>query len=803
MKNALFAIIILFATILIAKSETLIKGKVVNFDTKQPIENVTIETSDGLIKTSTDSQGDYQINIPKSGEYRIVFTSPTGSQLTKKVKVGNENEILLNIEILSKNYNLGEVVVYGASRRAEKIMYSPSAVSVVFSEELERKSRQGQVAYSVAGNAGIDVLRNGANDFIVNARGFNSGLNRRVLVLQDGRDVAMPLLGALEWNSFSVPMEEFESVEFVRGPSAALYGANAYNGVLLLKSQSPRYNQGGKISILGGDYNTYKFDLRYAGGFDNLFFKVNAGRSHTLNFANRRDSVRFLEYSGLPLEKRALRPEDRNTYSNYGALRLDYYFDDTKSITGEFGYSHNGNEAFVFGLGRTFVKETERPYFRLVYNSERINIHSHYMSRFTPDTMWLLVPNAPLLDNSKDVMFDVQHNFYLRNNLHFIWGVTEQLQYIRTYGTSIPNNVDADFTGVYSQIEWQAQENLKFVGSARYDYASIHPSYFSPRFSVVYSPIAGNQFRVSINKGFQRPNYSELYRLTPDAPAFSTKTNAPVNFKNIEKIIADSIAILSGSRPEINLNLSPTRAFAVGNDKLEVEKITSFEFGYKNTISDNFYVSVDLFYNRLTDFITNFLPGVNPNIQKWVPQLPDSLSQYAELVKNIIYSELSARDRARLSIFNGQPTFIVSNTNIGKVDEYGVEITAFYKITNNLSAKIDYSYFGYDVVENKSAQPLLPNTAPHKANLSLNYIQPNSYDVTLDVYYSHKFDWLAGTFQGKVPSYTILNLNAGYELTNNLSLGINVYNLLNKKHYQIFGGTFIPRIATAKINYKF
>jgi outer membrane receptor protein involved in Fe transport len=257
--------------------------------------------------------------------------------------------------------------------------------------------------------------------------------------------------------------------------------------------------------------------------------------------------------------------------------------------------------------------------------------------------MWLLVPNAPLLDNSKDVMFDVQHNFYLRNNIHFIWGITEQLQYIRTYGTSIPNNVDADFTGVYSQIEWQAADNLKLVGSARYDHASIHPSYFSPRFSVVYSPIAGNQFRLSINKGFQRPNYSELYRLTPDAPAFSTKTKAPVNFKNIEKIIADSIASLSGVRPEINLNLSPTRAFAVGNDKLEVEKITSFEFGYKNTISDNFYISVDLFYNRLTDFITIFCIGVNPNNQKWSPQLPDSFRHTLNWFRTLFDSTFSKR----------------------------------------------------------------------------------------------------------------------------------------------------------------
>lgn len=796
----LFISLISFSNLL---SETLVKGRVLNFDTKQPIENVKIEVLKTEIKTKTDKNGEFTFKINEKGDYKAVFTSQTGYQTTRKFQIKDEKEIVLNVELVVKNYNLGEIIVYGASKRAEKITQSPSAVSVVFSEELERKSRQGQIAYSVAGNAGIDVLRNGANDFIVNARGFNSGLNRRVLVLQDGRDVAMPLLGAMEWNSFALPMDEFESVEFVRGPSAALYGANAFNGVLVLKSQNPRNTQGGKISVLGGDYNTYKLDLRYAGEFENLYFKINAGRSNTLNFANRRDSAKFLEYKGLPIERRALKLDDRKTYANYGSIRLDYYFENEKSITGEFGYSHSGNETFVFGLGRTFVKETERPYVRLAYNSENINIHTHYMSRFTPDTMWLLVPNAPLLDNSKDVMFDFQHNFYISNNIHFIWGVTEQLQFIRTYGTSIPNDVDANFTGVYSQVEWKARENLKFVASTRFDYASIHPSYISPRFSIIYTPMTGNQFRISINNGFQRPNYSELYRLTPDAPAFSTKTKAPVNFKALENKIADSIATLTGVRPTINLNLNATRAYAVGNDKLEVEKITSYEFGYKNTIADNFYISVDMFYNRLKDFITNFLPGVNLNIQKWTPNLPDSLSQFNELAKNIIYSELSERDRARLSIFNGQPAFVVSNTNIGKVDEYGVEITAFWQIFNNFSAKIDYSYFGYKVVENKSAQPLLPNTAPHRANLSLSYNKPNLFDITMDINYSHKFDWLAGTFQGVVPEYIIVNLNAGFDIINNLNLGLNVYNLFNRKHYQIFGGTYIPRITTARLVYKF
>jgi outer membrane receptor protein involved in Fe transport len=69
--------------------------------------------------------------------------------------------------------------------------------------------------------------------------------------------------------------------------------------------------------------------------------------------------------------------------------------------------------------------------------------------------------------------------------------------------------------------------------------------------------------------------------------------------------------------------------------------------------------------------------------------------------------------------------------------------------------------------------------------------------------YSAGFDWLAGTYVGYVPEYTILNLNAGMYVFDSMRLGVNVYNLLNRKFYQVFGGTYLPRYFTAKISYEF
>ncbi len=787
-------------------SQITITGKIYKNELSKGLPQVSVSVKGKNISTQTDDMGNYSLNLPAVGEY-ILLLKQAGTQSSRRI-LEETIKVSETINIFNVNFNWSEVkidpiVVYGASRRAEKITESPAAVTAIFNDELEKSSRSGQLAASLASNAGVDVLRNGANDFIVNTRGFSSGLNRRILVLQDGRDVAMPLLGALEWNSFSLPQEDFERMELIKGPAASLYGANAFNGVLLLTSFAPRDVLGTKVSVLAGDYSTLKADVRHAGAFGDFSYKINFGHSSMQNMISRRDSAKFLEYPGLPIEKKVLSKDEKTAFSTYGTLRIDYGLTPQSGLTTEFGYSRSGNEAYVFGLGRTFVRDAERPFARLSYNSQNINFHAHYMSRFTPQNMWLMVPNAPLRDNSKDIMFDFQNNFSILPTINFIWGVTEQLQYIRTYGTSIPNDVDADFTGVYSQAEWQAAPKLKLVGSLRFDYASIHPAYFSPRAAIVYSPWENHQFRFSLNSAFQRPNYSELYRLTPDAPAISPITKRPVNFAQITNVIADSISALSGTKPILDLNLDAMRAKAIGNKDLQVEKILSYEFGYKGTYGNNLFISMDFYYNKLNDFITNFLPQVNTNIKAWSPNLPDSLSAYSSLVKNMVLASLSPRDAARLSEYEGEPVFAVSNANVGKVDEYGVEVELVYQPIERISIKTGYSYFGYKVIENKSSQPLLPNTAPHRANISLAYSNPKKYDAELALQYSDSFKWLAGTYFGKVPAYAVVSLNFGMNITRNLTLGMNIFNLFNTKHYQIFGGTYLPRQATARLSWEF
>ncbi len=773
---------------------------VVNREDNKPIPNAKVFVKELNQTYTTNKEG--KIQLPKSS-YTIINVEVQSSKyelLQTNLNISNSESDLL-ISLTPKVFKFDDVTVYSATRQKQKITESPAAIYSQSPEQIRAISRTGQIAQVFQNFTGIDVLQNGASDFIVNTRGFNGGLNRRILVLQDGRDASMPLLGAQEWNSFSMPLDEFSRIEFIRGPAASLYGANAFNGVMNLTSYSPKEVLGAKASVIAGDYQTYRADARYAGEWSLFSYKLSIGTSQRLNYSTRRDSIQLLEYSGLPLERKILTEDDRMTKSLYGSLRMDFDLGKEKVITSEFGYSRNTNEMFVFGLGRTFVKDVERPYARIAFNTNNFHLQAHYMQRHTMDTMWLMVPNAPLLDNSKDIFIESQYNLKAMDNLSFVFGASQDFQFIRTFGTSLPNDVDANYTGLYSQVDYKTNFKIDVVASARVDFASIHETQFSPRIAFVYKPKSNHNLRISGGRSFQRPNYSELYRLTPDAPAFDPKTGKPVNFTAIQKQINDTLAALTGTDPQLNFGLSAMNSKAIGNPNLKVENNVGIDFGYEGTFFNHFKFSADVYYNQINDFVTNFLPKVNTDIPEWTPNLPENLKQYTDLVKSMVYSPLNARDKLRLSDYNGVPTFVVSNTNVGKIVQGGLELNLMYFYNKNLSAELGYSNYKFKVIEANDYQNILPNTSPNKYKVAVAYQKSNFIDVRIDYNYTEGFDWLAGTYVGEVPSYSLVNLNLGFYPINGLELGVNIFNLLDTKHYQMFGGTYLPRYTTFKLSY--
>src|SRR6185503_15349686 len=284
--------------------------------------------------------------------------------------------------------------VYSASRRTERVVDAPAAVTVVPQEDIEAVAASGQAPRVIESAPGVDFTQSGLYDTNFNARGFNSSLNRRILTLVDGRDPAIAFLGSQEWAALSLPIDEMASVELVRGPGSALYGANAFSGVLNMTTKQPRSTPGGRLLLSAGDLNTKRGDVRHAGSLTNdFFYRATAGYQQSDDFTRSRNvTVEYTvpctstgQINCLPREPVPITVTEDNI--RFGGLRLDKHFANTSVLTVEGGYSTIEGPTFQTGIGRVQVTDVERPWARVNFNTNHWT-SAHTAMRVSPSGRW-------------------------------------------------------------------------------------------------------------------------------------------------------------------------------------------------------------------------------------------------------------------------------------------------------------------------------------------------------------------------------------------------------------------------------
>ncbi len=151
--------------------------------------------------------------------------------------------------------------VYAASKRPEPITDAPSAVTIVTSEEIRRHGYRtlGQILRSVPG-----FFTSYDHDYThVGVRGFlpPGDYTSRLLFLVDGHRINDGVWGAAPaGDEFPVDVHQIDRVEVVPGPSASLYGTNAFFGVVNVITQRGRDVQG--VAAGGGVGSQSTYDAR-------------------------------------------------------------------------------------------------------------------------------------------------------------------------------------------------------------------------------------------------------------------------------------------------------------------------------------------------------------------------------------------------------------------------------------------------------------------------------------------------------------------------------------------------------------
>lgn len=733
---------------------------------------------------ASDPNGNFRFEVP-AGTYTVQFVAGDQVATENNVVVTDGGTTTLEKKV-DWTLSLAETItVYSASRRTERVVEAPAAVTVMSTEDIAAVAPSGQAPRIVENAPGVDFTQSGLYDTNFNARGFNSSLNRRILTLIDGRDPAIAFLGAQEWAALSMPIDEMASVELIRGPGSALYGANAFSGVLNMTTKQPRLTQGGRLMVSGGDLNTRRADLRHAGSFGNeWYYRVVGGYQASDDFARSRNVS--VEYPGLRVEARPLALEEVNI--RFGGLRLDKHFANTNVFTVEGGYSTIEGPVFQTGIGRVQVTDVERPWVRTNYNMPRWNFSAYYDSRKAENQV-ALSSGAGLYEDSSNIHAEIQTNWDLFNSrMRFVGGVAYNDQSVDTAGptgaqTLMLEAKDERQQAVFAQAEFDATNRIKLVGAARWDDSTLHEAQFSPKAAIVFSATPNHTVRYGYNRAFQRPNYSELFLAAP--------AGAPVNLAGAAALnpqTAPLAPVLS------QLGFGPLALLARGNPELDVEKVESHELGYAGIFGGKAFLTIDIYKSDLSDFVTDLLPGVNAEFAPYV--VPSTLPAPVQAGVNAFLRAALASNFGGLTTVGGRPALVFSYTNAGEVETQGGEIALNYYLTNNWIIDANYSHFDFDVKSAQLGDRLLPNAPEQKYNLGVGW-RSSRFDAKVSYRWVEEFDWAAGIFVGTVPEYDVVNASANVRLTDMFGVGVDISNVFDDEHYEAFGGDILGRRALA------
>ncbi|MBZ9618822.1 TonB-dependent receptor [Psychroflexus lacisalsi] len=260
-------------------SQTVITGTVKdNSGIPLPGANVIVMGSDE--GTTSDFDGRFELKTDRVPPFDIVI-SFTGFENSTVNIFSKTQTIEVELELSSQ---LDEVVI-SASRTPERVFESPVTIERFGINEV-RNTASADFYGGLENLKGVDINKNSLTFSSVNTRGFAGFANARFMQLVDGMDNSAPALNFPLGNLIGMIETDVQSVEILPGASSGLYGANAFNGILFMRSKNPfdfsgisgYVKQGITSQEAAGDNSFTDVGIRIAHKFSDKFAaKVNLG----------------------------------------------------------------------------------------------------------------------------------------------------------------------------------------------------------------------------------------------------------------------------------------------------------------------------------------------------------------------------------------------------------------------------------------------------------------------------------------------------------------------------------------------
>ncbi|MDR6764150.1 outer membrane receptor protein involved in Fe transport [Flavobacterium sp. 2755] len=297
----------------ISFAQNTITGSVTDSN-KQSIPGANVVVLGGSGGVSTDFDGTFKLTTSAKLPFSIKVSAVGFEAQTINVSSVNQR---INVVLKDEETKLDEIVV-SASRTPERVIESPVTIERMGIQEI--KNTTAPSFYDGLENLKEVHFNTSSISFkSINTRGFATVANTRFMQLVDGMDNSSPALNFVLGNLIGVSDIDVASVELLPGASSALYGANAFNGIMFMNSKSPFTNEG--ISVY---YKYGKTSQDIAGTNDYNDFGIRAAKAFTKHFAMKANFTYMTATEWIAGDKRSMTTggDSHAVNQNYDGLNI-------------------------------------------------------------------------------------------------------------------------------------------------------------------------------------------------------------------------------------------------------------------------------------------------------------------------------------------------------------------------------------------------------------------------------------------------------------------------------------------------
>lgn len=674
MKKSILLLLISIFTLSLSASNNdplekiMLTGKVVDNDTKQPLEYATIviKSLDGKIITGgiTDTKGEFSIQVTK-GVYdiSIEFISFKTKTFKRKEIAGNTDLGTITLDVDAQTLNEVEII-------AEK-----STVEI----RLDKKIYNVGKDMTVKGGTASDVLDNVPSVSVDVEGNVSLRGSENVRILINGKPsglVGMSSTDALR----QLPADAIEKVEVITSPSAR-YDAEGTAGILniiLRKGKANGFN--GSVSASAGipdnyglsanlNYRTNKVNYFASGGY-NYRNAPGSSKSDVTYFNSNKDIISY---------RNEIRDYDRENNGFNTRFGTEYFLSDKTSITATILYRESNGEDLSTNISDEFNtnKILTRTNNRVELEDEK-DITSEYALNFMHD----------FDKNGHKLTLDFQYENSVENSSALI---TDNDVFPSLFENNPErNSTDNDTKNILLKGDYVLPigENSQFELGFNVNLDQLNSDYLVEEFDTNTNQFVNNT-NFSNTLDFEQNVYSLYTQYGNKVNKFSYLLG--LRMENTDR----KINLLQTNE---NFDKNFTEFFPTINLGLEFSDSESVTLGYNRRLSRPRYWFLNPFESRTSQtYIRTGNVNLDPTytnafdlgyLKRWEKLTLNSSIYYQHAINNI---EMAQREELR--DVNGVETLVIITTpiNLSSQDRYGFEFTANYnplkwwKITNSFN----------------------------------------------------------------------------------------------------------------------